>query len=126
MPLVSQKKRDKIAEQILHYLFTISPNSEFTNKIAQESARDEEFTKSLLLDLEKKKLVASIDKNSSGVRYLKRLRWRLSNEAYNVYKKHQSPSSFTEKSVLKEEKAQEKETDQKQPQDLSNIPSYIG
>lgn len=95
MPQISQQKKDRISEQILHYLFTISPSSAFTNAISREIARDEEFIKSMMLELEKKKLVISIDKNSSGVRYSRRLRWRLSNEAYDAYKKHQSNHNNT-------------------------------
>ena len=93
MPQLSQEKKDRISEQILHYLFTISPGSKFTSEIAKEIARDEEFTKSILLSLNKKKLVAEINKNSSGVKYTKRQRWRLSNQAYDVYKSRQ-PSNF--------------------------------
>ncbi len=93
MPIISKSKKDKIAEQILHYLFSISPESSFTVQIARETARDEEFTKSLLKDLESKKLVISINKNSSGKPYSKRIRWRISNEAYNIYKKHQISST---------------------------------
>ena len=98
MPIISQSKKDKIAEQILHYLFTISPSSAFTVAIAKETARDEEFTKAMLKDLESKKLVVQINKNSKGIIYVRRQRWRLSNEAYNIYKKHQS--SHTSLSVL--------------------------
>ncbi|MDP4039007.1 MAG: hypothetical protein Q8P57_00275 [Candidatus Pacearchaeota archaeon] len=89
MPTISNQKREKISEQILHHLFTISPSSEFTSKIAEETARDEEFTKSLLTDLEKKKLVVRIDKNPKGIPYLKRQRWRLSSQAFSIYKNHQ-------------------------------------
>lgn len=90
MPSISQQKKDKISEQVLHYLFTISPQSAYTSAIAKETARDEEFIKSLLLELEKKKLVIQINKNSKGINYQRRQRWRLSNEAFEVYKKHQS------------------------------------
>jgi predicted transcriptional regulator with HTH domain len=89
MPKISQKKKDKIAEQILHHLFEISPSSIFTSKIAESIARDEEFIKSLLLELQKKSLVVLVNKNSLGIEYEKRQRWRLSNEAYDIYKKHQ-------------------------------------
>lgn len=92
MPAISKQKKDKISEQILHYLFTLSPSSEFTNKIAAEIARDEEFVKSILLELEKNKLVVSIGKNAKGTDYTRRLRWSLSPQAYEAYKKHQSPS----------------------------------
>jgi hypothetical protein len=89
MPKISKQKKDKISEQILHFLFSISPESKFTSEISNEIARDEEFTKSLLQELETKKLIALINKNPQGTSYAKRQRWRLSNEAYEVYKKHQ-------------------------------------
>ena len=93
MPLISQSKKDKISEQILHYLFSISPESKFTVEISKEIARDEEFTKSLLLELKNKNLIAEINKNGEGKAYLKRQRWRLSAQAYEAYKNHQTTIS---------------------------------
>ena len=90
MPRVSVKKRDKIAEQIIHQLFEIAPAALFTSEIAESIARDEEFTKAILLELVKKKVAVLISKNSAGKSYLKRRRWRLSNEAYEIYKQRQS------------------------------------
>lgn len=95
MPKLSKEKKDKISEQILHHLFTLSPQSKFTSEIAREIARDEEFTKALLTELEKKKLIVEINKNPEGIEYTKRQRWRLSNQAYEAYKKHQ----FNQQSV---------------------------
>ena len=89
MPVISQKKKDKIAEQILHHLFEVYPESQFTSKISEQIARDEEFIKVLLLELQKKSLVVLIDKNPQGTTYQKRQRWRLSQQAYDIYKKHQ-------------------------------------
>ena len=66
MPQVSSKKKDKIAEQITHFLFESSPDSKFTSEIAESIALDEEFTKAILQDLEKKKIIVSIDKNPNG------------------------------------------------------------
>lgn len=86
MPQISKQKRDKIQEQILAYLFSISPESAFTNKIASEVIRDEEFTKALLLDLEKQSFVTKITKSPQGISYSQRQRWRLSNKAYEAYK----------------------------------------
>jgi predicted transcriptional regulator with HTH domain len=83
---LSQEKRDKIAEQVLSHLFHSYPKTFFTSEIAQELARDEEFIKSLLMDLKAKDLVASVKKNSSGIFYSRRIRWRLSNKAHDVYK----------------------------------------
>lgn len=90
MPTISKQKKDKISEQILHHLFSISPNSAFTSVISKEIARDEEFTKSLLKELELKNLISSISKNKDGKDYSKRLRWRLSNNAFEVYSKAQN------------------------------------
>lgn len=92
MPRISQQKKDKISEQILHYLFEISPQSQFTNKIASEIARDEEFTKSLLQDLKSKNLIIEINKNPQGLQYSKRQRWRLSDKAFEIYNKKQANS----------------------------------
>tara|TARA_Y100000310_G_scaffold336694_1_gene421927 strand:- start:2246 stop:2518 length:273 start_codon:yes stop_codon:yes gene_type:complete len=89
MPTISQKKKSKIQEQILHHLFSISPDSVFTSKIAQEIARDEEFTKALLQDLKSKNLLTEVNKNPKGIQYQRRQRWRLSQQAHNIYSKHQ-------------------------------------
>jgi len=93
MPIISKEKKDKISEQILHYLFAVSPDSKFTSDIAREIARDEEFTKALLKELDKKKLVVEINLNKKGIEYLKRQRWRLSNSAFEIYKRHQQPQN---------------------------------
>ena len=71
MPPISQEKKDKISEQILAHLFTISPEAHFTSQIARELARDEEFTKVLLHDLSKKSLVLRLNKNPAGKEYRK-------------------------------------------------------
>jgi len=83
---ISEKKREKISEQILSLLYSSNPKSLFTSHIALEIARDEEFTKKILLELKKKRLVIEISKNPKGQKYLKRKRWVLSDEAYNSYK----------------------------------------
>ena len=89
MPKISSQKKEKISEQILFYLFSIFPKQIFTSDIAKELARDEEFIKDLLKDLEKKRLVIKIDKNPKGLKYSIRLRWRISNKAHAIYKNHQ-------------------------------------
>jgi len=89
MPKISKKKKDKISEQILHYLFSISPEARFTSQIAEELARDEEFIKSLLIDLKKNNFVLEVNKNASGKDYLRRQRWRLSDKVFSVYNNKQ-------------------------------------
>lgn len=86
---ISDGKKEKISEQILALLYSANPRAIFTLHIAQEIARDEEFVKKLLLELKNKKLVVEIKKNPKGIPYLKRSRWRLSDSAYQAYKKHQ-------------------------------------
>jgi len=85
---ISNEKIEKISEQILSLLYSITPKSLFTSHIAKEIARDEEFVKKILLNLKTEKLVREIKKNPKGVTYLRRLRWRLSDEAYQAYKNH--------------------------------------
>jgi len=89
MPKISQQKIEKISEQILSHLFLIFPKQIFTSEIAKEIARDEEFTKKLLKELEKKQLIIKINKNPQGLQYLRRERWRISNNTHNIYKQHQ-------------------------------------
>ncbi len=85
MPTISNKKKDKISEQILSILYDNFPKLFFTSHIAKEIARDEEFTKSLLNELDSKDLITKIQKNPKGVDYTKRIRWKLSNKTYNIF-----------------------------------------
>jgi len=64
---ISNKKIEKISEQILYFLYSISPKPLFTIQIAQEIARDEEFVKKLLLVLKKKNFIIEIKKNPKGI-----------------------------------------------------------
>jgi len=92
---ISKEKKEKIYEQILAFLYSVSPKPLFTLNIAKEIARDEEFVKSLLLELKKKELLIEIKKNPKGMPYSKRSRWKLSDSAYNAYKTHQLSSETT-------------------------------
>ena len=86
---ISNKKIEKISEQILALLYSTSPKNLFTSQIAEEIARDEEFVKRLLIQLREKKLIIEIKKNPQGIIYKRRARWRLSDAAYLSYKNHQ-------------------------------------
>ena len=86
---ISKEKKDKITEQILSYLFSIFPKYPFTAEIAKEIARDEEFIKKLLIELEINELVISIKKNIQGNLFSRRVKWRLSNKVYEVYHSRQ-------------------------------------
>ncbi len=93
MPSISKEKKEKIQEQILSFLYGSFPKQIFTSDISHELARDEEFIKKLILDLEKKQLVTRVSKNSEGIEYTRRIRWRISNKAYEIYKKSQLMSA---------------------------------
>jgi len=84
---ISNIKKDKIAEQILYLLFSVSPRSLFTSNIALELARDEEFTKKLLFELKDKNLLKEIKKSPKGDIYSKRSRWQITDKVYEIYKK---------------------------------------
>jgi DNA-binding IscR family transcriptional regulator len=84
---ISDNKKNKICEQILSYLYSVNPRPVFTVQIAQEVVRDEEFTKKLLFDLKKKGLINEINKNPKGIIYIRRIRWQLTDNAYEAYKK---------------------------------------
>lgn len=86
---LSGKKKEKISEQILAFLYSKNPQPMFTAHIATEIARDDELTKKLLLDLKKKGLIIEVKKNPKGIDYLKRTRWKLSDQAYKIYKEKQ-------------------------------------
>ncbi len=82
---LSKEKRDKIAEQVLMFLYQSFPHAKFTSEIAKENARDEEFIKTLMFELKDKNLVLAIKKNEEGKDFIRRIRWQLSGPAYQVY-----------------------------------------
>jgi len=87
---ISRQKIDKISEQIINFLYSKNPQLLFTSQIAHEIARDEEFIKKILIDLKKKSLLVEVKKNPKGKDYIRRSRWRLSDNAYSVYKNYQT------------------------------------
>ena len=82
---ISDQKKEKIVEQILHYLFQTFPKTPFTAEIAREIARDEEFIKKLLLELKDKNIVIAIRKDSKGNQYSRKIKWKLSSRVYDLY-----------------------------------------
>ena len=86
---LSEKKREKISEQILAFLYSINPKPIFTAHIAEEIARDDELVKNFLQGLKKKGLVLEIKKNPEGEECVRRSRWKLSDQAYKIYKERQ-------------------------------------
>ncbi|MFC1685733.1 hypothetical protein ACFLZZ_01790 [Nanoarchaeota archaeon] len=95
---ISQDKIDRIKEEVLSVLFRNSPKALFTSEIAMHMARDEEFLKRLLIEMEKGNLIAGVKKNASGVIYLRRIRWRLTNNTFQAYQRvHDQNLKYDEK-----------------------------
>lgn len=86
---ISKEKKDRIAEQILLFLFHSFPREPFTAEIAKEIVRDEEFIKKILFELKEKNLIVSIRKNKKGEPFSRRLKWRLTNQVYEIYRSKQ-------------------------------------
>ena len=86
---LSEEKRKKIAEQIIGLLYLQNTQPLFTSQIANDLVRDEEFIKTLLLELEQKQLIIRVEKNASGETYTRRVRWRIAPKVYNLYKQKQ-------------------------------------
>lgn len=89
MSKISKEKQEKIMSNIMAVLYENFPNQLFTSTISNIIARDEEFVKRLLKALWDKNLVVPIKKNPKGILFTRRIKWRLSNKAYNAYKMHQ-------------------------------------
>lgn len=86
MTKLSNEKTQKIKEEILSILYHNTLKAMFTNSIAQELIRDEEFTKKLLLELKKEGLIDEIKRSKEGYEYCKWRRWKLSSKALEAYK----------------------------------------
>ena len=84
---ISKTKIDRIKEEILSTLFRNSPKAMFTSEIAEHLARDEEFIKRLLEELEKNSLIAGVRKNNKGIDYIIRIKWGLTNNAFQAYQR---------------------------------------
>ena len=88
MVRLSEEKINRIKSNILSLLYERFPQSLFTAEIAKLEARDEEFIKKLMFELKDANLIIPIKKNPQGEFYSRRIRWRLSNQAYSAYKQH--------------------------------------
>ncbi len=86
---LSQTKKNRIIEQIILFLYHSFPREPFTAQVAREIARDEEYVKRILFELKEKGITVSIMKNNKGEPFSRRLKWRLSSKAYEIYKSKQ-------------------------------------
>ena len=86
MSKISQKKVEKIKEEILAILFESGLRGMFTKQISDEIARNDEFVLTLLQDMEKQNLVKQMKNTKKGTQFIRRKQWTMTDKAYEVYK----------------------------------------
>ncbi|MBU2589191.1 MAG: hypothetical protein KKF52_00400 [Nanoarchaeota archaeon] len=84
MVQLSEKIISLIKDDVVSILYN-SPKALFANEVALEVRRDKEFVKKLLLELKELGLVEEIKKNSHGIEYKERRRWRLRPNVVDAY-----------------------------------------
>ncbi len=77
MTKLSEKTKKLLKDDILSLLYNNPFKAMFTNEIAREIRRDNEFVKKLLLELKAMGLVENVKTNIRGKRYKKRMKWRI-------------------------------------------------
>lgn len=88
MSKISNEKSEKIMSNIMAIIYENFPKQLFTAEISKIEVRDEEFIKRLLFELKEKGLVVPIRKNAKGENFSRRIKWRLSNKAHEIYRTH--------------------------------------
>ncbi|MBS3140832.1 hypothetical protein J4405_01650 [Candidatus Woesearchaeota archaeon] len=84
MSVISDKKKDRIKEDIIRELYENYPGFLYTEKISENIIRDNEFTLSLLNELKKNKVVNILNETKGDK--VKR-KWQLNEEAFDAYKR---------------------------------------
>ncbi len=84
MSKISERNIDKIKNEILYLLYESKLKGIYTKKIADEVARDDEFVLRLLKDLEREKIVKTVNLNK--IKFVRRKKWLMTEEAYKKYK----------------------------------------
>jgi len=85
MVRLSNQLINLIKEDIISHLYNNQLRSYFTNEIAKEIRRDNEYTLKLLSELQQQGLVEQIKKNKQGKQYLARIKWRIPNHVIKAY-----------------------------------------
>ncbi len=85
MVRLSDQLINLIKDDIISHLYNNQLKSFFTNELAREIRRDNEFTLQLLLGLEQQGMVEKIRKNKQGKQYLARIKWRIPNHVIKAY-----------------------------------------
>ena len=86
MVRLSEETTKLLKEDILSILYERPLVPLFTYQISRELRRDNEFTKTLLLNLKEEGLVEEIKKGKTGV-FLARRKWKIPNKVLEVMSK---------------------------------------
>ena len=84
MSRISEKTFKKIGENVLQVLYDAYPIAFTTTRVAEETARDNEFILKVLTYLEKKGFVTKVVSGKEG-QYERWMRWKLSKKAKELY-----------------------------------------
>jgi len=57
----------------------------FTNEIALELRRDNEFSKRLLLEMERDGYVERLKKDNNGKQFIRRIKWKIPDKIVKIY-----------------------------------------
>lgn len=85
MVKISEKNIKLLQDDILSILYDQPLRPMFTNEIAKELRRDNEFTKKILLDLKEKGVVEVVKKSSKGYDYITHMKWRITPKFLNIF-----------------------------------------
>lgn len=88
MSRISSKTFKKICENVLQVLYDNYPIAFTTTRIAEETARDNEFILKVLTYLQEKGFVVRVESGKEG-EYQRWMRWKLSKKAKEHYTKKQ-------------------------------------
>lgn len=86
MSKISQKKVEKIKEDILYVLYDSGLRGVFTKQISEEIARNDEFVLKILKAMEKQRLVKQMRNTKKGTTFIRRKQWTMTDDAYEAYK----------------------------------------
>ena len=87
MSRISTRVKEKIKEEILRILFENTPKPLYTKQIADLILRNDEFTLTLLQELEAKNFVKRVKKTRQGTKFTARKQWFLEPKIYSAYSK---------------------------------------
>ncbi len=90
MVKLSEKTIQFLKDDIISILYDKSLVARFTNEIALELRRDNEFTKKLLLELKKDGFIEEVKKNKKGQKYLARTKWRIQPKILKAYESNKN------------------------------------